>query len=75
MHKYRIEIPRYLNHAFQIDAKNKNIFWRDTIDKKIKSISMAFDILEIGEVAYVGYKKTSSYLVFDVKIDFTRKIQ
>ena len=41
----------------------------------MKLISMAFDILETGEVAPVGHKKTSGYTVFNVKIDFTRKAQ
>ena len=39
----------------------------------MKSISVAFGILEIGEVAPIGYKKTSGHIVFNVKIDFTRK--
>ena len=36
---------------------------------------MAFNILETGEVAPLGYKKTSGYLVFDIKMGFTRKVQ
>ena len=39
----------------------------------MKSISVAFDVLEIGKVASVVHEKTSSYIIFDIKIDFTRK--
>ena len=74
MHKYRIEILRDLKYVSQIDAKNKNAFWRDAIDKKIKSIGIAIDILETGKVAPINYKKTSSHIIFDIKMDFTRKV-
>ena len=75
IHKYRIEIPRDFNHTSQIDTKNKNTIWRDTKDKEMKSIGVTFDILETGEVASMSYKKTSGQIVFDIKIDFTRKAQ
>ena len=72
-HKHRIEIPTSLKHAAEIDIKNRNTFWRDAIAKEMSSIGVAFDILETGQVAPIGYRKTSGHIIFDVKMDFTRK--
>eukprot|EP00957_Ditylum_brightwellii_P011790 889546-Ditylum_brightwellii.AAC.1 len=45
-HKYRIEIPTSLPHAYEIDAANNNTFWQDTIMKEMTNIGIAFEILE-----------------------------
>ena len=72
-HKYGIEVPTSLKHAAEIDSRNKNTFWRDAIAMEMSSIGVAFDILENGQVAPVGFKRTSSHIIFDVKMDFTCK--
>ena len=41
-HKYNIELPIDLKRAHNIDAKNKNIFWRDGIDFKICNNGVTF---------------------------------
>ena len=68
-----IEIPTSLKHAAKIDRKNGNTFWRDAIAKEMSSICAAFDILETGQVAPIGHRKTSGHIIFDVKMDFARK--
>lgn len=72
-HKYGIEIPRTQEEARQIDLKNKNTFWQDAIMKEMKNVGVAFEILPEGKKAPPGYIKASGHLVFDVKMDFTRK--
>ena len=72
-HKYGIEIPTSITHAKLIDQKNGNHFWTDAILKEIKNFSIAFTILDLGKKALPGWTKASGHLVFDVKIDFTRK--
>ena len=72
-HKYGIEIPKDLEDAERIDRKNNNTFWRDAIDKEMRDIGVAVDILDAGVKPPPGYSKTSGHLVFDVKMDFTRK--
>ncbi|KAL7553380.1 hypothetical protein ACHAWF_016663, partial [Thalassiosira exigua] len=37
------------------------------------NVGIAFEILEEGARAPPGYRKSSGHLVFDVKMDFTRK--
>ena len=72
-HKYGIEVPRSIEHALQLDALNGNTFWRDAIDKEMSSVLVAFEILDSSSPIPVGWKKSSGHIIFDVKMDFTRK--
>ena len=72
-HKYGIEIPRTEEEAHALDAKNGNTFWRDAIAKEMHNVGVAFQILDDDEHIPVGYKKATGHMVFDVKMDFTRK--
>ena len=72
-HKYDIEIPTSVQHAEEIYARNGNHFWRDAINLEMHNNSIAFEILETGIKAPPGWSKVTGHLVFDVKMDFTRK--
>jgi len=71
--KYGIEVPKNVNHAYELDRKNGNTYWRDAIVKEMKNVRIAFEILDDGRVVPNGYKFMPTYMVFDVKMDFTRK--
>ena len=73
-HKYGIEIPTSITHAKRIDQKNENTFWTDAILKEMKNVGIAFTILDLGNKSPPGWTKASGHLVFDVKMDFTRKV-
>jgi hypothetical protein len=72
-HKYGVEVPRSFNHAKQLDKKNGNTLWIDAWEKEMTNVSIAFEILEEGESAPSGWKQSSGHLIWDVKMDFTRK--
>ena len=72
-HKYGIEVPTSVEHAMEIDAKNGNHFWRDAINKEMTNVGVAFEVLHDGKQPPPGWTKASGHLVFDVKMDFTRK--
>ena len=72
-HKYGIEIPTSVKHAEEIDKKNGNTLWQDAIRLEMSNIGVAFDILERGENPPPGYSKSSGHMIYDVKMDFTRK--
>ena len=72
-HKYSIEIPTSVEHAMEIDRRNGNSMWRDALALKMFNVGVAFEILEEDQPAPAGWKKASRYLVWDVKMDFTRK--
>ena len=72
-HKYGIEVPTSIQHAIEIDRRNGDRTWQDAIDKEMSNVAVAFEILEPNKPIPVGWKKSSGHLVFDVKMDFTRK--
>ena len=72
-HKYGFEVPRNLKHAYEIDAKNGNDFWRKAIEKEMHNVGIAFEILDPDAHVPVGWNKVTGHLVFDIKMDFTRK--
>ena len=72
-HKYGIEIPTSVEHAFELDRKNGNNLWKDALETEMYNIGVAFEILEDGKTAPAGYTKVSGHLIWSVKMDFTRK--
>ena len=71
--KYGIELPKDTYRAYKIDEETGTTFWKDAIEKEMKNVMVAFEILEDDEVMPVGYSEITGHLVFDVKADFTRK--
>ena len=48
-HKFGIDVPRSIEHAKQLHAKNGDTLWNDAIAKEIYQVLVAFEILEDGE--------------------------
>jgi hypothetical protein len=72
-HKYGIEVPSSVEHAYEIDKQLGNTLWRDAIQKEMFNVGIAFEVLDEGQKAPVGWHKVTGHLVYDVKMDFTRK--
>ncbi len=72
-HKYGVEVPTSIAHAYRIDAANGNHLWRDAINRKMENLKVAFDILHKGQTPPQGYIKASGHLVFDVRMTLERK--
>ena len=72
-HKYGIKMATSVDHAYEIDKGNGNTLWHNAIKKEMTNVRIAFEVLEEGEHAPVAWCKVSGHLVFDVKMDFTRK--
>ena len=70
--KYGIKVPRTLKEAIMFDKENNNTFWHDAVDKEMNGILPGFDFPDSNKPP-PGYSKSSGHLVFDVKMDFTRK--
>ena len=56
-----------------MQARNGNTFWRDAINKEMTNVGVAFEVLEDGRHPPPGWALVTGHLIFDVKIDFTRK--
>jgi hypothetical protein len=73
MHKFGIELPKTVELALEIDQATGTSYWHDAIQKEMRNVSVAFDFLPENEPVPIGYTKISLHMVFDIKIDFTRK--
>ena len=71
--KFGIELPHNVKRALEIDAETGTTYWRDAIRKEMATISPVIDILDENASAPVGYQCIPCHMVFDVKMDFTRK--
>ena len=47
-HKFGIELPMSVKDAYDLDKKNSNIFWADSISKEMKNVKVSFDIMPDG---------------------------
>ena len=72
-HKYGIEIPTSVEHAKKLDMNEGNDFWMKALAKEMFNVGVAFEILEQGQKAPHGWHLVMGHLVWDVKMDFTRK--
>ena len=53
-HKFGIEMPKTVKEALELDKKNGNTLWADTIAKEMKDVRVAFKILVDGQSAPMG---------------------
>ena len=62
-----------MKEAYELDEANNNTYWRDAIRKEMQNVSVAFDFLPANHQLDADYKYLPCHLIFDVKMDFTRK--
>ena len=70
-HKYGVEIPKDVHHAWELDKRNGNTMWMDVLVKEMFNVGIAFKVLEEKQSAPPGWSKVTGHLVWDVKMDFT----
>jgi hypothetical protein len=71
--KFGIRLPTSIKNAKEIDHENGNTLWRDTLRKEMFAVMVAFEV-QLEEIKFVpGYKCIPGHIVWDVKMDFTRK--
>ena len=71
--EYGIRLPNSTKEALRIDKETGTTYWRDAVDEEMKNVRVAFDIKEPGAKPPPGYKRIPIHMVFEVKMDFTRK--
>jgi hypothetical protein len=72
-YKYGIYVPRNIEEAIKFDLENGNKFWEKAIAKEMKNVCVAFKCLEPYENPARGYKNIPLRMIFDIKMEFTRK--
>ena len=71
--KFGIKVPNSVDEALSLDQENNNRLWQDAIQKELKNVLVAFRLIEEGEKLPVGSKQIPYHIIFDVKLDLTRK--
>ena len=72
-YKFGIRIPTSVEEALALDKENGNTLWYDAIVKEVGNVRIAFEILDENKKPPPGYKKVLLMMIFDIKMDFTRK--
>jgi len=72
-HKFGVQVPTTVCEALKIDQETKTTFWYDAIQKEMANIRTAFKFLDENERVPPGHKWIKCHLIFDVKMDLTRK--
>jgi hypothetical protein len=82
-HKFGVRLPHSVQEALQIDEETGTTFWQDAIRKELQKINVAFEFCEnltpeqirSGNARgdFVGYQEIKCHMVFDIKMDLTRK--
>lgn len=62
-----------MKRALEIDRETGTTFWKDALVKEMGGIKPVINILERGSSPPVGFKQIPCLIIFDVKMDFTRK--
>jgi hypothetical protein len=81
-HKFGIRIPKNLKEALELDKLNGNDYWEQSVKKEMGNVKLAYEANEkyspedvrTGKAPELSqYQEITCHLIFDVKMDFTRK--
>jgi hypothetical protein len=73
MHKYGIRLPKDIKEAYELDRESGTDYWHQAIVKEMTNNASAFQFLEPEENIPIGSTWIPSHMIFDVKVDLTRK--
>ena len=81
-HKFGIRVPKTVEEALAIDEETGTNFWRNAMGKEMGKVKVAWkpkehvtpEQVRAGKVAdMIGFQEIKCHVIFDVKMDFTRK--
>ena len=74
-HKFGIELPTDVEHAYRLDRANGNNLWREAIELEMKNVRVAFKVLNDGEEIPPGYQHMTGHMIYEIKLGegFRRK--
>ena len=72
-YKFGVKLPHNVTEAIEIDRANGNTLWQDAISKEMNAVRIAFDVRDPHTKPAPGTKYLELMMVFDVKLDMTRK--
>ena len=72
-YKFGLRLPKTVPEALEIDRLEGHNLWRTAIEKEMANVQVAFDILDDGSPPPPRHKRIPLRMIFDIKMDFTRK--
>ena len=80
-HKYGVRLPHSVQEALAIERETGTDFWWKAIQKELSKVMVALEFdesmtpeqLRQDKSAYVGFQEIACHMIFDVKMDLTRK--
>jgi hypothetical protein len=66
-------MPTSIKRALEIDQETNTDLWRKAIEKEMHHVMCAFEILESDAPEPRMSQQIPCHMIFDVKMDFTRK--
>jgi hypothetical protein len=81
-HKFGIRVPKTVEEALSIDDETGTDFWRKALGKEMTKVKVAWKTADgitpeqarTGkEPSLIGFQEIRCHVIFDVKMDFTRK--
>jgi hypothetical protein len=81
-HKFGIRVPKTVEEAIAIDEETGTNFWRKALGKEMSKVKVAWKSAEGvtleqaqsgKEPSMIGFQEIRCHVIFDVKMDFTRK--
>jgi Reverse transcriptase (RNA-dependent DNA polymerase) len=81
-HKFGIRLPKTVAEALAIDEETGTDFWRKALAKEMSKVKVAWTVADgvspeqartANELSMIGYQEIRCHVIFDVKMDFTRK--
>ena len=82
-HKFGVRVPKTVEEALAIDEETGTNFWRNAMGKEMSKVKVAWktrndvtppEQVRTGKVAdMIGFQEIKCHVIFDVKMDFTRK--
>ena len=70
---FSVKVPLTAEEAIALDKQNGNTLWHDAIEKEMKNLRIASEVLDKDASVPVGYKEIMCHLIFEVKMNLTRK--
>ena len=67
-HKFVMELPKTVEQALALDAKNGNTLWDDAISKELMNVKVTFKILPDGKKVPIGHQFMQCHKVLDIKM-------
>lgn len=79
-HKFGVRLPHNAEEALKFDRETGTDLWTRAIEKELRKVKVAWEPrgdLDINDVRsgreLIGYTEIKCHMIFDVKMDFTRK--